>query len=202
MNRIDDALAEYRAVYEAEPDNAVALQALERLYRQTEKWKDLLEVYEKRRELAYAADERKPVLYEIAKLYEEQIGDPAKATETYRAVLEDDAVDAVSLAALDALYQKTKEWEPYAEILRRRIELDVSEADLIDLKYRLAQAEEHHLSRSQVARSRTTVRSSSSTPTTRAPGSRSRACSKTRSSAAKRRASSRTSMRFVRIGSA
>ncbi len=151
VKRIDDALAEYRAVYEAEPENAVALAALEKLYRQTERWKDLLDVYEKRRELSYSAEDRRPVLYEIAKLYEEQIGDATKATETYRAVLEDDPLDAGALAALDSLYQKTKEWDPYAEVLRRRIELDVSEPELIDLKYRLAQAEEHHLSRAQVA---------------------------------------------------
>jgi tetratricopeptide (TPR) repeat protein len=151
VKRVDDALAEYRAVYEAEPENAVALQALEQLYRQTERWKDLLEVYEKRRELAYTPDDRKAVLYEIAKLYEVQIGDASKAIDTYRAVLEDDPVDAGALAALDALYQKTKNWEPYAEILRRRIDLDVNEGELIDLKYRLAQAEELHLARSAVA---------------------------------------------------
>ncbi|HVU04695.1 MAG TPA: tetratricopeptide repeat protein [Polyangiaceae bacterium] len=151
VKRVDDALTEYRAVYEAEPENAVALEALEKLYRQTERWKDLLEVYEKRRELAYSPEDRKPILFEIAKLYEVQIGDAAKAIETYRAVLEDDAADAPALAALDTLYQKTGEWEPYAEVLRRRIELDVNEGELIDLKFRLAQAEEKHLARPAVA---------------------------------------------------
>ena len=151
VNRIDDALLEYRAVYEAEPENAVALGALEQLYRQTERWKDLLEVYEKRRDLAYEPADRKPVLYEIAQLYENQIGDNAKAVASYQAVLEDDPVDAHALASLDSLYQKTKDWEAYAEVLRRRIELDVNEGELIDLKFRLAKAEEEHLSRPAVA---------------------------------------------------
>lgn len=151
VNRVDDALAEYRSVYEDEPENAVALFALEKLYRQTERWKDLLEVYERRRELADSAETRKPILYEIAKLYEAQVGDPSKAIETYRAVLEDDPVDATALAALDSLYRRTGDWEPYAEVLRRRIELDVSEAELIDLKFRLADAEEKHLERPEVA---------------------------------------------------
>ena len=68
VKRVDDALSEYRAVYEAEPENTTALEALERLYRQTERWKELLEVYERRRELAYAPEERKPILFEIAQL--------------------------------------------------------------------------------------------------------------------------------------
>src|SRR5450432_4215507 len=143
--RVDDALSEYRAVYESEPDNQVALGALEQLYRQTARWKDLLDVYTKKRELADAPDERKHILYEIAKLYEVQIGDPKAAIETYQAVLEDDPADSATLAALDALYQKTKSWEHYAEVLRRRIELEAEESVLVDLKFRLAQTELEYL---------------------------------------------------------
>ena len=143
--RVDDALTEYRAVYESEPDNQVALGALEQLYRQTARWKDLLDVYTKKRELADAPDERKHILYEIAKLYEVQIGDPKAAIETYQAVLEDDPADSATLAALDALYQKTKSWEPYAEVLRRRIELEAEESVLVDLKFRLAQTQLEYL---------------------------------------------------------
>src|SRR6187431_3114829 len=143
--RVDDALAEYRAVYESDPDNQVALGALESLYRQTQRWRDLLDVYEKKRELADQPDERKRILYEIAKLYEVQIGDPKAAIETFQAVLEDDPADSATLAALDALYQKTKSWEPYAEVLRRRIELEGNENVLVDLKFRLAQTELEYL---------------------------------------------------------
>ncbi len=145
VNRIDDALAEYRAVYESEPDNTVALEALESLYRQTERWRDLLEVYNKKRELALDGEERKQILYEIARLYQAQIGDAAAAVETYQAVLEDDAADAVALQALDGLYQQTGDWEPYADVVRRRIELDVNEGELIDLKFRLAGTQRDHL---------------------------------------------------------
>ncbi|HEY2406375.1 MAG TPA: tetratricopeptide repeat protein [Polyangiaceae bacterium] len=143
--RVDEALVEYRAVYENEPENQVALGALESLYRQTERWRDLLDVYGKKRELAADAHDRKLILYEIAKLYENQIGDPKEAIETYQAVLEDDPADAPALAALDALYQKTESWEPYAEVLRRRIDLEGTEAVLVDLKFRLAATQLAHL---------------------------------------------------------
>jgi tetratricopeptide (TPR) repeat protein len=145
VKRVDDALLEYRAVYESEPDNTIALGALERLYRQSERWRDLLDVYTKKRELAGDPEERKGILYEIAKLYESQIGDAASAIETYQAVLEDDPSDAVALAALDQLYQKTEQWEPYADVLRRRIELEAEERVLVDLKFRLAQTQAEHL---------------------------------------------------------
>ena len=145
VQRIDDALTEYRAVYESEPENTIALAALEQLYRQTQRWRELLDVYAKKRELVYDPAERKPILHEIAKLYETELRDPKAAIDTYRAMLEDDATDAAALAALDRLYQGTEEWEPYADVLRRRIELDVNEGQLIDLKYRLAQTQAAYL---------------------------------------------------------
>jgi tetratricopeptide (TPR) repeat protein len=42
MNQIDEALVVYRAVYDADSENAEALAALERLYRATSRYQDLL----------------------------------------------------------------------------------------------------------------------------------------------------------------
>ncbi|MCA9595363.1 MAG: tetratricopeptide repeat protein [Myxococcales bacterium] len=151
VQRVDEALTEYRAVYESEPENGVALEALERLYRETERWRDLLDVYGKKRELAADTEERKQILYEIARLYEAQLGEPAHAIETYQAVLEDDPIDGVALEALDRLYLETESWESYADVLRRRIELDVAEEDLVDLKFRLAETQRKHLSEDAAA---------------------------------------------------
>ena len=145
VQRIDDALTEYRAVYEVEPENAIALGALEEIYRQTERWSDLLEVYYRKRELAFDAVERKPILYSIAQIQVVQMGQPELAIETYGSVLEEDPADGVALEALDGLYYETQSWEAYAEVLRNRVELEADEAALVDLKFRLAQAQQQHL---------------------------------------------------------
>lgn len=141
LGKVEEALAEYRAVYESQPDNAEALTALETLYRKTEGWAELLDVYNKKLELADAADERKATLFAIAELQEQQLGDAASAIETYNLVLEEDATDKGALEALDRLYRQTESWESYASVLERRIELDATEAVLVDLKYRLAQTQ-------------------------------------------------------------
>ncbi|HSY23159.1 MAG TPA: tetratricopeptide repeat protein, partial [Polyangiaceae bacterium] len=143
--KVDEALEVYRAVYEADGENTEAIAALERLYRQSSRFGDLLEIYEKKRELATAGAEKQAINYEIAKLYENEIHDVDKAIETYGRVLEDEPSDAQALAALDVLYGRLGRWEPYVEILRRRIELDVGEAQLVDLKYRLGQTLAKHL---------------------------------------------------------
>ena len=81
--RVDDALVEYRAIYESEPDNATALGALEGLYRQTQRWRDLLDVQQRKHELSNDPEEKRRILYEIAKLHEGELGDLSAAIETH-----------------------------------------------------------------------------------------------------------------------
>ena len=66
MQQVDEALTVYRAVYDADSENAEALAALERLYRATSRYADLLGIYEKRRELSTDHSEKKQISYEIA----------------------------------------------------------------------------------------------------------------------------------------
>jgi tetratricopeptide (TPR) repeat protein len=145
LKDIEPALAAYRAVYETDGENPDALAALERLYRETAKFAELLGIYEKKRDLATSPDEKKAISYEIAKLYETELRDVDRAIDTYDGVLEDEPTDARALAALDVLYKQLERWAPYADVLRRRIELDLPEEELVDLKYRLGQVLEAHL---------------------------------------------------------
>jgi tetratricopeptide (TPR) repeat protein len=145
LQRPDEALEVYRVVYEANGDNVEAITALEKLYRQTARFADLLHIYDRRRDLSTSAEERRAINYEIASLYENEIQDVDKAIATYAQVLEDDPSDAHALAALDVLYGRLGRWDLYVDVLRRRIELDVGETELVDLKYRLGQALESHL---------------------------------------------------------
>ncbi len=145
LDKVEEALSEYRAVYAEQPENTLALSALETLYRKTEGWRELLEVYNQKRELLVDPEERKLTLYGIAELQEEQLGEPAEAIETYNAVLAEDVADAKALEALDRLYLQTKAWEDYAEVLRKRIELEATEELLVDQKFRLAETQQKHL---------------------------------------------------------
>ena len=145
MNNVDEALEVYRAVYDADGENAEALAALERLYRATNRYADLLNVYEKRRDLSMDPNEKKQISYEIAKLQVSELKDTTRAIDTYTAVLEDDPTDVNALRALDELYRQAGKYQEYADILRRRLESDVGEEEIIDLKYRLGQTLETHL---------------------------------------------------------
>jgi golgin subfamily B member 1 len=145
VKRVDDALAEFRAVYDADGENAEAIAALEKLYRDTGRFADLLGIYEKKRDLTPDPTERRPILYAIAVLYENELRDPPNAVTTYLQVLDDEPMDAQALGALDKLYREQQKWEEYAEVLRKRIEIADEEGLLIDLKYRLGDTLQKHL---------------------------------------------------------
>jgi tetratricopeptide (TPR) repeat protein len=145
LNKVDEALETYRAVYDADGENLEAIAALEYLYRQTSRFADLLGIYEKKRDLAQTAEEKKGISGEIARLYENELKDVDRAIDTYVQVLEDEPSDVQALGALDTLYGRLGRWAPYVDVLRRRLELDVGEQELIDLKFRLGTALEKHL---------------------------------------------------------
>jgi len=145
VKRVDDALVEFRAVYEIDGENAQAISALERLYRETGRYAELLGIYEKKRDLASDPAERKQIHYYIAELYVSPINDRPSAILTYNKVLEDEPMDGQALAALDKLYLAQEDWDNYAETLKKRIDIEDEEIGLIDLKYRLGGTLEKHL---------------------------------------------------------
>jgi len=145
LKNVDEAVAQFRAVYESNPENEAALHALERLYKQTQRYEDLLAIYSKKRELANTADERRTILYAIARLQVEELKEPKKAVDTYKEVLDETPDDAQALAALDELYRGLEDWQAYADILRKRLELPNEDGIIVDLKYRLGQVLEKHL---------------------------------------------------------
>ena len=145
LGKVTEALAEFRAVYDDHPDNTEALSALENLYQKTEGWKELLEVYSRKLDLVTDPDERRATQFGIARVQRERMANVPAAIETYEAVLEDEADEPTALAALDELYAETKAWKKQAAVLAQRIELAHSDADLVELKFRLGQVLEDKL---------------------------------------------------------
>ena len=146
LARVDDALDQYRAVHEIEPQNEPALAALERLYRETKRFDDLLDVYRRQQELATTVTDACRILAGIASIQEGEQKNAAAAVATYLEVVALAPHDATALAALDRLYLASGDWPAYAELLRRRAELDVDEGQLVDLKHRLGKTLVDHLS--------------------------------------------------------
>ena len=71
---LDSALETNRKILALDDVNEQAIAALERLYQASEDWPNLLEVFQKKVDLAADDEERKEIHFRVARLYEEQIG--------------------------------------------------------------------------------------------------------------------------------
>jgi tetratricopeptide (TPR) repeat protein len=148
VDKVEEAIEQYRAVYDARGDDMQAIGALEELYRQTEKYRDLLEVYERRMELETDPDVRRQLAYGRASLWENELSDAGNAIDAYQAILDEWGDDeSEAYAALDRLYESEERWADLAAILERRIDLGPeSTEELAALKFRQANVLSEHLS--------------------------------------------------------
>ncbi|NOY93292.1 MAG: tetratricopeptide repeat protein [Deltaproteobacteria bacterium] len=147
MGKIDDAIVQYSAVVEERGDHEQAIAALGDLYRQTERYADLLAIFDRRIELTLDADARRALAYERAALLVEQLADPDAAIGAYEGILSEwgDA-EAEAFRHLDGLYESRERYQDLADILERRIEIGPESAEeLAALKFRQGRVLEEHL---------------------------------------------------------
>lgn len=125
-----------RAVVE-DPSSELALDEMLRLVRSTHQWDGyvttMLEAASGDREPAV----RKDVLLRLAKVFEEDLQDPARAEEVLVSVHNEDENDPTALASLDRIYEAQGLFENLATILRKRIATTDATADLVALQLRL-----------------------------------------------------------------
>jgi golgin subfamily B member 1 len=153
VGQVEDAIAQYRAVYDTRADDPNAIAALAELYRETGRNQELMEVYDRRMELETDPEQRRAIAYGKASLLEGELGDPDQAIDAYRAIIEqwgDEERDAYR--ALDRLFEAQARWQDLAAILERLIDLGPeSDEELAALKFRLGRVLESHLDQKERA---------------------------------------------------
>jgi tetratricopeptide (TPR) repeat protein len=140
VGRVDEAVTAFRMVLDVDPQEPQALDALDRLYRQNERWADLLAVIERRLALAPDAAARRALLLEASSLAETRVNDLGRAIESTRAVIAETGDDAEVLAVLDRLYVRANNQAALADVLQRELDLAAGGDDEATntLKFRLA----------------------------------------------------------------
>ncbi len=117
----DKALTFYRKALEVQPDSDAALLALEKLYDSAGDTERLLEVLERRAEIAPDEYGRKQLMLWRARLLDEKMSQPDEAIKVYEAIL-DIGLDKSAIEALEALYTRQERWESLVELYQRQLE--------------------------------------------------------------------------------
>ncbi|HWU88034.1 MAG TPA: hypothetical protein VN253_12195, partial [Kofleriaceae bacterium] len=103
LKDVAKAIETYQGILDLDADEVPAIQSLDRLYGQAERWYDLLGNLERQVELAENTSETVALKYRIGHLWQIRLGDVARAIESYREALEIDPSHTETLYALDGL---------------------------------------------------------------------------------------------------
>lgn len=121
LDSVSGAIRAHRERLNDDEGDLESLQALEKLLQRSEKWEDLLEVYEK--QLASVEDDgqRAEIRLKIARLQDETLEQNDQAIESYQQLMDDPDYAPLAQTALDRLYTKNERWSELGDILSQQI---------------------------------------------------------------------------------
>ena len=138
MSDLDNAEALYRALLEEDPTDQEVLASLERISIESENWEALFEIYTREKELAQSPQDQIQILFRMATVCEDELGDLQKATETVEEIVRIDADDRAALGKLDDLYLRQERWEDLLGVIRQTVEIEEDLEIKVALKIRSA----------------------------------------------------------------
>ncbi|MEZ4452382.1 MAG: tetratricopeptide repeat protein [Nannocystaceae bacterium] len=139
------AIELYQQVLSIDPSDLAALEALEKLYTQTESWEPLKDVYRRRVELADDPEVQRGFLHVLGQVYEYRLSDFERSMETYEQVLALEPNDYQAMEALDRLYGQAERWPDQLQILERMVELNQAREEQIAFRHRIGSLWEEKL---------------------------------------------------------
>lgn len=137
LDRPADSVEIYRDVLEVDSVDEKAIDELQGLYERLERWTDLLEVYDRKLDLAETDEERKDLLFVRAAIFEESLEQPYDAIDAYREILNVDAEERQALEKLAALYEQTEQWHELLDVLEQQRDLQAAEEEQLALQQRI-----------------------------------------------------------------
>jgi tetratricopeptide (TPR) repeat protein len=123
--RLDDAAAAeaaYRKILEFDPTNATALEGLAGMFQKRGRDREYVVALEQQLEAAASIEGRKAILKEIARVYDERVGDPQEAATALLRALELEP-DVETLDVLAGLYRRQNAHSDVAATLVRKRDL-------------------------------------------------------------------------------
>ena len=146
LGRSEDAEPLYRRLLEEDPADEAALDALDQLLRRMGRFEDVVEVLERKIELAEDDAAVRRLLHAVAELHDTVLDDRDRAIETYQRALGQAPDDLDSIAALERLLEASERWEELVAVYQIRASLQTDSAVRKATLARIAVAYDEHLS--------------------------------------------------------
>lgn len=132
----------YQGILDLDESSTFALDALAQIREEEERWEDLADLLTRRARFCEDVSEGIRLRHRVAALQAGPLGQPDRAIDTYREILDSDAAEPDALAALEQLLTSQEKWLDLQEILVRRLDAASSDADRVAIRLRQARLAE------------------------------------------------------------
>lgn len=119
LGRQSEAIAAYQRALEYEPSNAIALDALEKVYLAEQNWEQLYGVYERKTNVMASQEDLANCYQHMAKLCASTMDRREEAIDHWQRVLDIRGEDSTALAEIAALAQESGRWHDAVDALER-----------------------------------------------------------------------------------
>ena len=138
LGQADQARAHYQKALDTDPTHIGALEALERVYRESGEWNQLLEVLRRKADALQTPEDILRAKLQIAEAYEDRTGNVDEAIATYLQVLQTDSGNLKAMKGLERLYSQKEAWPDLLQILERQYDVVTTEKERIQILLRVA----------------------------------------------------------------
>lgn len=151
LNDEDAAETAWLTALDVQPEDAVSLEALDHLYLSQERWPELSEILNRRREVVFETDALTELTVRHARLYQNQLQDIEAAEATWVEALDLKPDSHETLKALEGIYLETENWESLYENFEQQLLLATESDERAILLRQMAQLNEVALGRPEEA---------------------------------------------------
>jgi tetratricopeptide (TPR) repeat protein len=154
MNQTDQALGYFHRALDVDAQFLPALENLERIYLARGQNRELADVLTRKVPALSDQAEVASTKLRIAALAESSLGDPTRAAQVYREVLEIEPSSLVAMRGLSRIYESLQQWPDLVRILESELDVAPTERERIDLLLQVAALQEEHFLKPDVAAAR------------------------------------------------
>ena len=151
LEATEDAIESAKRVLDVEPHTVVELKRLEEIFVATGAHGEAVKVMNARAAMADSRGQRIEILFDIARVYEEQIGRRAGAAAAYEQVLELEPTSQKAYEALAAAYEGHGDYRKLGELYTRRLEVTERPEERRSLLLSIIEIQERWLGQPELA---------------------------------------------------
>ncbi|MFH1437529.1 MAG: tetratricopeptide repeat protein [Pseudomonadota bacterium] len=113
------AREKYEQILSIDPDNGVALENLERIYRGLKMWDELVDMLEKHVMVAAESERKTGLMLEEGRILKDMLNDMDRAVEVYQGILDINEAQPEALRMLGNLYEEQERYEDAFSMMER-----------------------------------------------------------------------------------